>query len=454
MSKRKLTWTASALLLIVIIVGLVIIVVEKELFSKKEEPIFISYVGLWDPEIINSLKTEFQRQNPDITIEYEKKDPKLYFETLQNLLTQEKPPDIFWWHSGWGPMLKDNLAGIPEVILSVQKYEKTYYPVTRADVKIGGTYRGIPLEIDGLALVYNKKLLSAKELPKPPKTWSELQRVYIPALTKLDEKKNITSSAIALGTANNISNFSEIVGLLLLQNGVTFVKSGDINVHKSLALNGDNLGHKAIEFYTSFSKKPKVWGSTLPNSIRTFAKGKVAMIILPVYKLPSLQTQIKAAGDKVKFGVAKVPQPPNTPPVTWASYWLSGVSVKSEHQLESWRFVKFLSEPENLKKIFETESKIRKVGRVYPRVDMNKELRKDPLLSSYVAQAPFAKSWYFHSETFDNALNDRMIERLEELITRMVEGRGSTKSNLEKFAEKAKELLVNYGALGPDIIER
>ena len=47
-----------------------------------------------------------------------------------------------------------------------------------------------------------------------------------------------------------------------------------------------------------------------------------------------------------------------------------------------------------------------------------------------------------------------MVGATKELVTRMAEGKGSTKSNLKKFAEQTKEILSKYGALSPDIIER
>ncbi len=434
--------------------GLVIVSVKKEFFKKKEKPVFISYVGLWDSSIINPLKVEFQRENPNVTIEYEQKDQTLYFKTLKNLISAEKAPDIFWWHSGWGPMLQNDLAPLASQVLSDSTYKKTYYPITTQDAKIAGTYRGIPLEFDGLALIYNKARLQSKHLKRPPKTWSELQRSYVPSLTRRDSSNNIITSAVALGTSNNISNFSEILGLLFFQNGVNFVKNGQVTAANSTAENGDNLGEQTLEFYTSFAKNPKVWDTNMPNSIRAFAQGKVAMIILPVYKIPVLVGQIKAFGDRVKFGVAPVPQPPDSPNVTWGSYWLSGVSAKSKNQNEAWSFINFLSQPENLRKIFTAEAKIRGIGRVYPRLDMGSGLRKDSVLSPYVAQAPYATSWYLDSDTHDGALNDKMIDSLDELVTNEVLEKGSTTSNLKTFAQEATGILSSYGVLSPAIIER
>ena len=451
MPERKIFLGSIIFLFVVIIGALTIVVREGDLFPTPEEPTFISYIGFWDPEIINPLKIEFQRQNPSITIEYEQKNPGLYFETLQNLISSKEQPDIFWWHSGWGPTLKNDLASLPEDILSTSKYEITYYPVTAFDAKIGGTYRGVPLEIDGLALIYNKQLLASSKLD-PPKTWSDLERFHVKKLNKYDKKLGIVKSAIALGTTKNITNFSDIVGMLFLQNRVVFVKDGSLNIENNVSIDGENLGQRTLDFYASFV--PKVWNDSQPNSIRAFTKGKVAMILLPANKIPSLQSQIKATGNKVKFGVANVPQPPEATPVTWASYWLSGVSVESTNQREAWEFIKFLGEPENLRKIFTKEKEFGSIGRPYPRKDMETELRSNKLLSPYVAQAKYAKSWYFHSGTNDDSLNDENIEALAGIVVRMSQGKGSAKNNLRKLGVSLVEIATKYGVLEPSILER
>ena len=101
MSDRKIFLVSFIFLFLVITAAVVVVVREGDFLAKEEEPVFISYVGLWDPEVINPLKIEFQRQNPNVTIEYEQKNPDLFFETLKNLLGKERPPDIYWGHSGW-----------------------------------------------------------------------------------------------------------------------------------------------------------------------------------------------------------------------------------------------------------------------------------------------------------------------------------------------------------------
>src|SRR3990172_2091326 len=90
------------------------------LFQTKREPkpVFLKVIGFWDPKVFNPLKTQFQNKHPEITIEYEQKDPKRYFTNLKADLATTRTPDVFWWHSGWGPELKQYLASLPSAVLS------------------------------------------------------------------------------------------------------------------------------------------------------------------------------------------------------------------------------------------------------------------------------------------------------------------------------------------------
>src|SRR3989304_47287 len=72
--------------------------------EKTPEPTFLRVVGFWDTEVFNVIKKEFQDIHPEVTIEYEKKNPEHYYENLKaDLVKDTGGPDIFWWHSGWGP---------------------------------------------------------------------------------------------------------------------------------------------------------------------------------------------------------------------------------------------------------------------------------------------------------------------------------------------------------------
>lgn len=410
------------------------------LTEKPPKPIFLKVVGFWDPKVFNSLKKEFQAKNPEITVEYEQKNQERYFANLKADLVSPKNPDVFWWHSGWGPELASHLASIPASVLTTSDYENIYYPVTKnegTDMKINGTYRGIPLEIDGLALLYNKTTLAASNFSEPPQTWLTLREKYVPALNRADSKR-IFTSAIALGSVENVESFSEIIGLFLLQNGVEFTKNGELIFSKG------TLAVDAINFYFQFSKKTRSWDNTQPNNVEAFAKGKTAMILLPVYKIPQLLAVLKNENLVLNFGIAPVPQLPESVPVTWGSYWALGVGQNSLEKGSAWKLVKFLSSPESLRQVYAQESAANGIGRAYPRVEMAKEQTTNQYLAPYLTQAPDARSWFLQGDTFDNGLNDLVIAEFTSFLGAVETGKTSSNS-VGSLAKKINPILIKYG---------
>jgi ABC-type glycerol-3-phosphate transport system substrate-binding protein len=418
------------------------------IFGLDREPkkVTLKVVGFWQEEVFTPLKQEYQEKNPHVTIEYRQRDPENYFATLKSDLGKEEAtPDLFWWHSGWGPLLLENLDALPGGILSEKDFEKTFYPITKTDLKLSGSYRGLPLEIDGLALLYNKDLLAAKNFKEPPATWASLRQVYGQVLTTRD-KDRLISSAIALGTANNVENFSEIVGLFLLQNDVQIIKNNKLNIKESKSSRGTNLVSDALGGYTDFSKENKIWDSTLPNSIEAFAQGKTAMVILPAHKIHDLLATLKKNNLKLNFAVAAVPQLPNSDKVTWGSYWSLGVSQNSQAKEESWKLANFITAPSSLRTVFKLESEKSDFGRAYPRVEMAREQTTHPYLAAYLSQAKTAKSWYLHSGTFDNALNDNLVTELAKVVSEIEKGRTS-ESSAASLAEKFEPILKKYNLI-------
>lgn len=414
--------------------------------NRPPKPVTLKVVGFWEPQVFSAVQKEFQAKYPHITLEYETRPKENYFANLEaDLPNEQTTPDVFWWHSGWGPQLRENLDKLPDEIMSTTEYEKVYYPITKTDMKIAGSYRGLPLEIDGLALLYNKALLSAKNFNEPPSDWASLRQIYGPALTSRD-KDRILSSSIALGSAKNVENFSEILGLFLLQNDVEFIKNNKLTLLESESSRGTNLASDAIDGYTAFSKQDKVWDHTQPNSIDAFAAGKTAMIILPAEKIHTLLETLTKQNLKLEFAVVPVPQLPDSETITWGSYWALGVSDASQKKEAAWQLAQYLASPEALRVVFKLESDNKIFGRAYPRVDMAKEQTTNPYLAAYLTQAPKAKSWYLHSDTADSGLNDAIVVEFEKEVAEIESGR-STSSSLDAIVENVEPILVKYGLI-------
>ena len=388
----------------------------------------LTYWGLWEDEnILKPLIDDYTKNHRGVKIEYKKQNQREYRERLQAALVAGKGPDIFRFHNTWLPMLKNDLSPVPSSVFSESDFQKTFYPVASKDLKIGSSLYGIPLEFDGLALLYNMEIFEAAGV-SPPKTWDEFQKAAY-TLTVRDKEGKIKTAGLALGTVNNVDSWSDILGLMFLQNGADL---------KNLE---GQLAEDVLVFYTSFAHgENRAWDETLPPSTLAFAQGKVAMIFAPSWQI----FNIKAKNPQLKFKVLAIPQLPGVN-IAWASYWAEGVAAKSSHQAEAWEFLKYLSQKENLVKFYTEAAKTRLFGEPYSRQDLASSLKDDPYLGPYIQQAGRAQSFCFSSQTFDNGINDKNIKYLEDLVNAVNQG-VSPRSALETAAKGISQVLSTYGS--------
>ncbi len=388
----------------------------------------ITYWGLWENDTtVKTLLTDFETQNPKIKVQYVKQSPRQYRERLQAAIARGEGPDVFRFHNTWVPMLRNELMPAPADVMTTAEFGSAFYPVAVADLVGGESIYGIPIMMDGLGLYYNEELLSTAGVT-PPTTWPELLDV-VPKLTVKTETE-IQKSAIALGTTGNVENFSDILALMFMQNG---------------ARPANPVGKEAEDtllFYRKFASPSDpvyTWSAAMDNSIYAFATGRVAMIIAPSWRA----FDIKQISPTLKFKIVPVPQlPGNT--VTWASYWVEGVSTKSKNPEQSWAFVKYLTSRESATKLYTEAAKTRLFGEPYARVELGTTIADDPYAGAYVKQAGTAKSFPLASRTFDNGLNDKLIKYMEDAINSLATGAAPVAA-LETASAGFKQVLTSYG---------
>jgi multiple sugar transport system substrate-binding protein len=324
-------------------------------------------------------------------------------------------------------MLRSELATAPPTFMTPADFGTTFYPVASADLIGGQAIYGVPLMFDGLGLFYNKDLLAAAGVT-PPTTWPELLD-DVPKLT-VKTPTQLQQSAIALGTTANVENFSDIIGLMMMQNGAT------------LANPTGKEAEDTLTFYHKFADPTDpsyTWNETMDNSIYAFASGKVAMILAPSWRV----FDVKQISANLNFQIAPVPQlPGNT--LNWASYWAGGVSAKSKNQAAAWTFLKYMVDKNTMTKMYSEEAKTRLFGEIYPRVDLGSTLSSDPYVGAYVQSAPTAKSFPLASRTFDNGINDKLIQYMTDAVNAVGQGTAPTGA-LQTAAAGFSQVLTSYG---------
>src|SRR5690606_36263043 len=163
-------------------------------------------------------------------------------------------------------VLSNYLSPVPQSTYSREEYEATFYPATKDTLLVNGQYYGIPIMMDGLALVYNQQLFTQAGITAPPSTWDDVRRDAA-KIAQRNEKGELTVGGIAMGSSRNVDHFAEIIGLLMSQNEVVFQDgSGNVNFHKSITADGRNLGAEAITFFHLFSTAEKSWSENMESS--------------------------------------------------------------------------------------------------------------------------------------------------------------------------------------------
>ncbi len=418
-------------LAVLVIIGFLIIKFLLPIFSSpKSENVTLTYWGLWeDQKAMQGIISEFEKENPNIKIEYSKQDAKQYRERLITRSNNNTGPDIFRFHNTWYPMLSDLLVPVPTDVISSNDFKKTYYTVMHDDLIKNGAIYGIPLGIDTLALYINTDVFSTAGIADYPKTWED----FIEAarrLTVKDESGKIKTAGAAMGTFDNINHAPDIISLLFLQNGVNF-----LDINSTVEEAADALG-----FYTKFAQdEGNIWDDTLDNSILAFAKENLVMCF--GYSWDAFT--IKAINPDLKYKVVPVPQL-IAGKVAIASYWVEGVSQKSKHQKEALQFLKFLAKKETSEKLFTEQSKTRLYGEPYARLDLADKLKENELVFPFVQQGVIARSSYFVDSTHDEGLNTKANEYLGIAVNSILKNTSSDTA-AETLVKGVSQVLQQYG---------
>lgn len=431
---KKIVSLIIGAIVVVAIIALVIIVVLPKLSSGGDKNVNLVYWNVFeDAAPLEEAAAEFHRQNPNITVTIEKQDPKglgKYFDRIATRIQNGSGPDVLRFHESWLPEVAPYLLPIPQELINSSGLDKKYYPAISQDLKYNGAYYGIPIHFDSLSLLINTEIFKNAGINSYPTTWDDLINVAR-QLTVKDENGKITQSGIALGTYDNIAHASDILSLLMVQNGADL---------RNLSGPAAQSATDALEFYTSFAKgDTKVWDNTLDNSKLAFSEGKLAMYLGFSWDI----FQIKASNPNLQFLVVPVPhlQSRNS---TIASYWVEGVSAKTKHPQQAFAFLQFLASQKTMEQLYASAAKTRGFGELYPRSDMASLLSDNKLIYPFVSQGKDAKSSVFASDTYDDGLVDGIDKYMGDAINSVINNDTSAQSAIQTLSDGVTQKMSQY----------
>jgi multiple sugar transport system substrate-binding protein len=425
MEKKSIKITRSLSSFLVILTLLFISGCGFKQTPEKRYPLKLEIWGLFDDEdAFYDIFGAYQKANPNIQgINYKKLSPDTYKKELVEALASGQGPDIFLIQNNWLPSFQDKIVSVTPDILTEQKFRNDFVDVVVTDFVDQGKIYSVPLSVDTLGLYYNKDLFNQAGITAPPANWNDFAE-DVKKLTKIDGTGLIRQSGAAIGTAYNINRSTDVLTLLMMQNGVQMVdeKHTRANFNQGNSKHDSNgkaivPGVEALNFYTKFAKADSpvyCWNSTLHYSIDAFSEGTAAMMLNYSWQIPVIRNK----APKLNFAVAPVPQIDPTNPINFPNYWSFAVAknkvvsastsgsqtiqVPNEARIaEAWKFLKFLTtKPDSAndqsgKPIFDAAaSYAQKTNKPAARKDLIETQKTNVDAGVFVQGNLIAKDWY------------------------------------------------------------
>jgi multiple sugar transport system substrate-binding protein len=274
---------------------------------------------------MKKIITEFEQQNPNITVNVQLTPYQDYFTKLQTAASGGSAPDVFWMN---GPNFQLYAANGQLQSLSGLSIDTSDYPSSMVDLyKYNGTQYGVPKDFDTVGLWYNKAIFKAANVPLPTADWTWAD--FDAAAAKLTDKaKGVYAVGATLeGQENYYDTIFQAGGSVISSDG----KSSGYASAASIS---------GLEFWTNLISKgesPTLAQMTDTASLNMFEAGKLAM-----FWGGSWDANAFAQNANTKSNVDVTVLPMGVKRATVIHGLANVVYAKSAHQQQADKFVEFL----------------------------------------------------------------------------------------------------------------
>ena len=397
--------------IIIIAGGILLVVVVFVLFwlgarsSSQSTKVTLTVWGTDPQATFNDIAAGYKTYtNQLVTINYTQIDPSQYNNAILSALAAGTGPDIFEIGNHDVPKWESVLSPLPSSLASqfnLTTLNADFPNVVAGDFTSNGAIYALPLDLDTLAMFYNEDLFNSAAIVYPPKTWNDFES-DIPKLRTLNAQGQITQSAAAIGgSETSIANASDLVFLLMLQNGTQMTSSdGSTATFNGSGQNGGNPGLGAFNFYLQFSNSASpyyTWNDGLGDAKQSFIAGQTAIM----FDYASAISELKQKAPFLNFSVAPMLQPASsTIAVNYAKY--EGLAVSKRGQVAAaWQFILYLTTDANGENIYLNDMGEPPASRSLIAADLN-----NATYGVFAAQALTARSWHeVDSAKIDSIMN-------------------------------------------------
>jgi ABC-type glycerol-3-phosphate transport system substrate-binding protein len=369
-----------------------------------------------------------QQEYDGLSLMYEAKNPETYHDELVQALAAGVGPDIFLMDHDRVVEHKNKVLTIPYESYSQDTFRSQF-------VDQGGLYLSpegivaVPFLGDPLVLFYNRDLLNSSFILEPPKYWDELLTMA-PKLTQKSETGQITRSAIALGTVNNIEHSKDILATLSMQGEVPFViQNSDGTFSDALFGNNPNGSiASALRFYTSFAdpnQEHYSWNVGLRDSQSAFIAEELVMYIGYASEMQTIRQQ----NPNLNFDVTILPQTRDARlQLSTSRMTAFAISKQSQNVPTAYNLIMMLTDPfynANMTRSLLLPSVRREV--------LNSPDLVEPYMQTFYNSMIISRGWWDPKPEVTKTIFDRMIT--------------DTLSGLKRADETVREAQSNFKRL-------
>jgi len=298
-------------------------------------------------EVFQKVVDEFEKRNPDIRVELMMLPWNQYHRKLLTMLAAGSKLDFMRLANSYFPRFVENNA-----LLSLNDFIERdrkeididdFYPMALRGCRAEGKIYGLPLDVVGWAIYYNRRLFDQKGLPYPSGSWTWDE--FIQVAKKLTE--DLDGDGIIDRYGAYVKFKMGVIELLAGQSGAMI-----LDRENSTCLFDSPEGRAVIQLFYDLMVRHRV---VPPVEARAgqdvFAAQKVAMALL----MRGMVTQYRQSL-AFDWDVAPVPGWPGKEPrvliVGGFNPWV--ISRRTELPEASWRFLKFFTGKEALTEMVKT----------------------------------------------------------------------------------------------------
>lgn len=271
-------------------------------------------VQIWgtipDASVARVVDTVNNARSGTLNIFYREIPEQDFEQTLIEALADGGGPDVVLMPSNMILKNQKKLLTIGTDFITTRDFKDSFNEASEIFLTSKGTY-ALPLYTDPMVMYWNRDMLTAKNVARPPQTWEEVLKL-VNIVTDRREDKSILKSAVALGDYTNIPFSKNIIITLLMQAGGKLIEREVDDAPVNMLVN--NLGMDtnpltaSLSFYTQFSN-PVLdmysWNRSLPDAETAFTNGDVAFFFAPTSEAKTVRTK----NPNLNFDITTMPQP-------------------------------------------------------------------------------------------------------------------------------------------------